>query len=194
MVVILMFIGILLGLNCIPLLTKTTFPKAEKAIQILLVASALLFLTFSIFAFLGYRLKGIYTFNAISCAFIIAVVAYSALFKSTRKKIITVFLLTPLVVLSILTLKLGQLVYEYKIDESNKIAVTTGGFLACGEIIHISQTRLGIFDKDVHHIDNLCLIGINKIEIVELDTKQAEFLIYHNGENDSENPYRYVVQ
>jgi len=93
-----------------------------------------------------------------------------------------------------LTLLLGQLVYEKKIDETNKISVTTGGFLACGEIIHITQTRFGIFDKDVFHIGNLCLIGINKIETVKLDDKHAEFLIYHNGKMDSENPYKYDVE
>jgi hypothetical protein len=88
----------------------------------------------------------------------------------------------------------GQVVYEQRIDENNKISVTTGGFLACGEIINITQTRLGIFDKEVFHIDNLCLIGINKIEIVKLDDKHAEFLIYHNGQYDSENPYKYELE
>ncbi|MCG2431509.1 hypothetical protein [Aequorivita xiaoshiensis] len=106
----------------------------------------------------------------------------------------TGFLLTPLVILSILTLILGQVVYEKKIDETNKISVTTGGFLACGEIINITQTRLGIFDKQVFHINNLCLIGINRIETVKLDDKHAEFLIYHDGQQDSENPYKYDVE
>jgi ABC-2 type transport system permease protein len=194
MTAIIIFLGLLIGLNCIPLLIRTTFPKAERTIKIILVASTILFLTFTIFAFNGYRLKGLYTFSTISWTFIVSTIAYFAIFKNTKKKLITVFLLTPLIVLSILTLLLGQLVYENKIDETNKISVTTGGFLACGEIIHITQTRFGIFDKDVFHIDNLCLIGINKIETVKLDDKNAEFLIYHNGEYDSENPYKYDVE
>jgi len=194
MTAIIIFIGLIIGLNCIPLLTKKTFPKAERTIKIILVGSTILFLTFTIFAFNGYRLKGLYTFSIISWTFILSTIAYFAIFKNTKKKLITVFLLTPLIVLSILTLLLGQLVYEKKIDETNKISVTTGGFLACGEIIHITQTRFGIFDKDVFHIGNLCLIGINKIETVKLDDKHAEFLIYHNGKMDSENPYKYDVE
>ena len=96
--------------------------------------------------------------------------------------------------LSILTLIIGQLVYERKLDENNKISVTTGGFLTCGEIINITQTRFWIFDKHVFHIGDLCLIGITKIETIKLDDKNAEFLIYHNGEMDSENPYKYEVK
>ncbi|GGD36377.1 hypothetical protein GCM10011343_27800 [Flavobacterium orientale] len=84
--------------------------------------------------------------------------------------------------------------YQQKIDETNKISVSTNGFLACGEIINITQTRFGIFDKEVFHSDNLCLIGINKIEIIKFDDKHAEFLIYHNGLNDSENPYKYDLE
>ena len=194
MIATIIFIGLIIGLNCIPLLTRTNFPKAEKTIKIILVASTILFLTFTIFAFNGFRLKGLYTFSTISWTFIVSTIAFFAIFKNTKKKLMKVFLLTPLIVLSILTLLLGQLVYEKKIDEANKISVTTGGFLACGEIIHITQTRFGIFDKDVFHIDNLCLIGINKIETVKLDDKNAEFLIYHNGKMDSENPYKYDVE
>jgi ABC-2 type transport system permease protein len=194
MTAIIIFLGLLIGLNCIPLLIRTNFPKAERTIKIILVASTILFLTFTIFAFNGYRLKGLYTFSTISWTFIVSTIAYFAIFKNTKEKLITIFLLTPLVVLSILTLLLGQLVYENKIDETNKISVTTGGFLACGEIIHITQTRFVIFDKDVFHIENLCLTGINKIETVKLDDKNTEFLIYHNGEYDSENPYKYEVE
>jgi hypothetical protein len=193
MTAIIIFLGLLIGLNCIPLLIRTTFPKVEKAVACMLIATTILFLIFGILELYGYRLKGLYTFSIITSTFIVSTIAYFAIFKNTKKKLISVFLLTPLIVLSILTLLLGQLVYENKIDETNKISVTTGGFLACGEIIHITQTRFGIFDKDVFHIDNLCLIGINKIETVKLDDKNAEFLIYHNGKLDSENPYKYYV-
>lgn len=194
MTAIIIFIGLIIGLNCIPLLTKTTFPTAEKVIQRILIASTILFSTFTIFAFSGYKLKGLYTFSTISWTFIISTIAYLAIFNNTKKKLLTVFLLTPLIVLSILTILLGQLVYEHKIDTANKISVTTGGFLDCGEIINITQTRFGIFDKEVFYIDNLCLIGINKIETIKLGDKHAEFLIYHNGLNDSENPYKYEVE
>lgn len=194
MTAIIIFIGLLIGLNCIPLLTRKTFPTVEKLIGRILIATTILFLTFMVFEFNGYKLKGLYSFSTVSWIFIVSTILFFALFKNTKKKILTVFLLTPLIALSILTLILGQVVYEQKIDETNKISVSTGGFLACGEIINITQTRFGIFDKEVFHIDNLCLIGINKIETIKLDDKHAEFLIYHNGQNDSENPYKYDVE
>ena len=194
MTAIIIFIGLLIGLNCIPLLIKTTFPTVEKLIGRILIVSTILFLTFMVFEFNGYKLKGLYSFSTISWIFIVSTILFFALFKNTKKKILSVLLLTPLLVLSILTLILGQVVYEQKIDGTNKISVSTGGFLACGEIINITQTRFGIFDKEVFHIDNLCLIGINKIETIKLDDKHAEFLIYHNGQNDSENPYKYDVE
>ena len=194
MTAIIIFIGLLIGLNCIPLLTKKTFPTVEKLIGRILIVTTISILTYMAFEFNGYKLKGLHSFSIISWLFIVSTILFFALFKNTKKKILTVFLLTPLITLSILTLILGQVVYEQKIDETNKISVSTGGFLACGEIINITQTRFGIFDKEVFHIDNLCLIGINKIETIKLDDKQAEFLIYHNGEMDSENPYEYKIE
>ena len=194
MTAIIIFILLIIGLNCIPLLTMTTFPKVDKIVVRMLIATTILFLTFGVFAINGYRLKGVYSFSTISWTFIVSTIAYFVIIKNTKKKIAIVFLLTPLILTSILALLLGQLVYENKIDDTNKIVVTTGGILACGEIIHITQTRLGIFDKDVFHIDNLCLIGIKKIETVKLDDKHAEFLIYHNGKYDSENPYKFDVE
>lgn len=194
MTAILIFIGLIIGLNCIPLLTKTTFPKAEKIIVRILIAATILFLTFGVFGLYGYSLKGLYIFSTITWTSIISTILFFALFKNTRRKILTAFLLTPLLVVGGLTLILGQLLYERQLDENNKISVTTGGFLACGEIINITQTRFGIFDKHVFHIGDLCLLGITKIETIKLDDKQAEFLIYHNGKMDSENPYKYDVE
>ncbi|WP_188363217.1 hypothetical protein [Flavobacterium orientale] len=194
MTAIIIFIGFIIGLNCIPLLTKTTFPTVEKLIGRILIASTILFLIVMILEFNGYKLKGLYSFSTIGWTFIVSTILFFALFKNTKKKMLTVFLLIPLIVLSILTLILRQVVYQQKIDETNKISVSTNGFLACGEIINITQTRFGIFDKEVFHSDNLCLIGINKIEIIKFDDKHAEFLIYHNGLNDSENPYKYDLE
>ena len=191
---IIAFIGLIIGLNCIPVLTKTTFPRIEKIILKSLIVTTILFLTFVTFELNGYKLKGIHTFSIISWAFIISTILFFTLFKNTKKKILTVFLLTPIIILSILTLISVQVVYEKKIDKTNKISATTGGFLACGEIINITQTRLVVFDKQVFRIENLCLTGINRIEVVKLDDKHAEFLIYHDGRLDSENPYKHDVE
>ena len=190
MTAIIIFIGLIIGLNCIPLLTKTTFPKVEKVVFRMLIATTILFLTFGILGLYGYSLKGLYTFSIITSTFIVSTILFYALFKNTKRKILTAILLTPLLVSSILTFILGQLVYERQIDEKNRISVTTGGFLACGEIVNITQTRFVIFDKHVFHIGDLCLIGITNIETIKLDDKHAEFLIYHNVKMDSENPYK----
>jgi hypothetical protein len=194
MTAIIIFIGLIVGLNCIPLIIKTDFPKTEKIIVRILIVSTILFLIFTIFEFNGYKLKGHYTFPTICLIFIISTLLYFTILKNTKKKILTVFTLTPFIVLSIFTLLFGQVLKEFRINKNNKIIVTTGGFLACGEIIKITQTKFVFFDKDVHYESSLCLKEIEKIEIEKIDDKHAEFLIFHNGFNDSENPYKYVVE
>lgn len=195
MTVLIIFIVLIVGLNCIPLLTKTNFPKTEKVIGKLLVATTILFLIILIFTFNGYRLKGQYSILTISLTFIGLTIIYFALFKNTTAKILTTtFLLTPLLVVSIFMLLFGQVLKEFDINDNTKIIVTTGGFLSCGELIYITQTKFGLFDKEVHYESSLCLRGIEKIETVKIDDKHSEFLIYHDKTMDSENPYKYDVE
>lgn len=192
---IIIFIGLIFGLNCIPLLTNKSFPKAEKIIIKLLVVTTILFLTFLVLKFSGYRLKGQYTFPIIIIAFIGLIIIYFALVKNTTLKILTtIFFLSPLLVVSLFALLVGQTKKEFEIDTNTKIIVSTGGFFSCGEIIFITQTKFGLFDKEVHYESSLCLRGIKTIETVKIDDKHAEFLIYHSGEMDSENPYNYEVE
>ena len=160
----------------------------------MLIASSILFVTFTFFIFNGYILKGVYTYSIIIWSFIISTIIYFILFKNSKKKVLTVFLLTPLIVVSIFALIFGKVLKEFDINNETKIIVTTGGILSCGELIRITQTKFGIFDKEVHYESSLCLREIKKIETIKLDEKHAEFLIYHNGEMDSENPYKYVVE
>jgi len=195
MTALIIFLGLIVGLNCIPLLTKTNLPKTQKVIVRLLIATTILFLTVLILLFNGYRLKGQYTFLTISLTFIVLTIIYFTLFKNTTTKILaTIFLLTPLLVLSIYTLLFGRVLKEFDINNNTKIIVTTGGFLSCGELIYITQTKFGLFDKEVHYESSLCLRGIEKIETIKIDDKHAEFLIYHNKTMDSENPYKYDVE
>ena len=84
--------------------------------------------------------------------------------------------------------------YTLAIQYDSQIYRASSKLFATPEIINITQTRFLIFDKEVYHIENLCLIGINKIETIKFDDKHTEFLIYHNGENDSENPYKYQME
>ncbi|MCB0539635.1 MAG: hypothetical protein KDE33_19120, partial [Bacteroidetes bacterium] len=76
MTAIIIFIGLLIGLNCIPLLIKTTFPTVEKLIGRILIVSTILFLTFMVFEFNGYKLKGLYSFSTISWIFIVSTILF----------------------------------------------------------------------------------------------------------------------
>ena len=171
-----------------------SFLKTEKVIIRILIASTILFLTFTIFEFNGYKLKGLYTNLTIGLTFIISTFFYFAIFQNTKKKIFTVLVLIPLIVLGIFTLLFGRVLKEFRVTNNTKIIVTTGGLLSCGELIKITQTKFGLFDKEVHYESSLCLRGIKKIETKKIDDKHVEFLIFHNGENDSENPYKYDVE
>lgn len=194
MIAILIFLGLIIGLNCIPLLTNKTFPKVEKVVIRILIASTILFIMVAIFEFNGYRLKGFYTSTILTVTFLASAILYFILFKNTIKKILTILPLTLLLLMSIFLLLAGRLVCEVQIDNKNKLSVTKGGFMACGESYHITQTKFLIFDKYIFHINDLCLLGTKKIEIIKFDNKHAEFLIYHNGEYDSENPYKLNIE
>jgi ABC-2 type transport system permease protein len=98
------------------------------------------------------------------------------------------------VLLSIYLQVFNQTVGCFKITNDLNIVISREGFLGCGEIIRLTTSKFGIFDKELIYDSNQCLRGISKIETVEFNNKQAKFLIYHNGEMDSENPYHYEIE
>lgn len=191
---ILIFIAVIAGINCIPMLIRTDYPKIEKVIVRILIITSTIFLTFTIFDLNGLRLKGIYTLPTIGLTFIISALLYFGGVKNTKKKIVTVILITPLIVLSIFTLLFGRVLKEFEINDTYKIAVSTEGFLSCGEHIELTKTKFGIFNEEIYHTSNLCLTGITKIETLNFSHRQAVFLVYHNGVMDSENPYKYKIE
>jgi len=194
MTAILIFILIVIGFNLIPQLIKTRLPKTGKLVVRLLITFSTIFLALTILLFNGFKLKGLYSNFIIGLIFILICLAYFALIKNSKKKIITVLLLIPMIIVCLFTLLFGQKISEYKINDKYKIEVTIGGFLACGENIGITKSTFVIFDREIFHESNLCLRGIRKIEIVDFNEKRADFLIYHNGELDSENPYKYEIE
>ena len=193
MTAILIFIVAIIGLNCIPLLTKTHSSKLEKVISRILIFTTIAFVIFTTLLFNDYRLKGIYSNSIIGLTFIISSLLFFSLVKNSRKKLIKVLLLTPLVLISLFTLIFGQTKYEHRINDMYKIEVSIGGFLACGENIKITKSEFVIFEKAIYYGNSLCLKGINKIETIEFNKEHAEFLIYHDAKMDSENPYKYEI-
>jgi len=95
--------------------------------------------------------------------------------------------------LSIYSLMFGETIYENKINSTYDINTYDGGFLACGESIRITESSFGILEKTIYSESSLCLKGISKIETIEFNKNRADFLIYHDGEMDSENPYNFEI-
>lgn len=194
MTAILIFIVIIIGFNLIPQLTKKKYPNTERIVIQTLTIISVIFIVLTILMFNGFKLKGLYSNWIIGVVFILISLTYFAMVENTRRKILIVILLVPMILIGLFNLLFGQRLAEYRINDTYKIEVTIGGFLACGENIKISKSAIVIFDKEIFHETSLCLRGINKIEIVDFNEKRAEFLIYHNGEHDSENPYKYEIE
>ena len=194
MTALIIFILIVIGLNLIPYLTKWDFPVVEKAINRVLIFSTVAFLVLTALVFCGYKLKGIYSNPIIGVIFITITILYFVLAKSTKKKLFAVVILTPLILISLVTLLFGRTIYESKITEGYKIQVSTGGLLSCGELINLTESEFFLFEKVIVHENSLCLREIERIETINFDQNSAEFLIYHNGEMDSENPYKYKIE
>lgn len=191
--VFVILVGIVAALNYIPRWVNVQSRWLKNTILFALVTSTALFLALTVLAFNGYRLKGLYNFSIITWCFIVSTLAFFTLFNNSKKKIVAVCLLTPTLVLGILMLILHQLVYKRPIDTTRTILISAHGFLSCGETFTIAETKFRIFDKEVFRDGNLCITGTYSIETVQFDDQNAEFLIYHHGQNDGEGPYRYTV-
>ena len=194
MTVLVIFVLIVIGLNWIPQLTKWNFPKLENVINRMLVLITVTFFVLTVLSFNGYKLKGLYSNLAIGTIFLATTIIYFALVKNTRRKLITVVILIPLILLSLFTYLFGRTIYESKIADGYKIQVTTGGIMSCGELIQLTERKYLIFDKEIVYQSSLCLREIKRIETINFDQDSAVFLIYHNGEMDSENPYQYKIE
>ena len=193
MTVLIIFIGLIIGLNFIPKLTNKNYPYAEKIILKFLIISGIIFVIFGLLEFYGYKAKGQHSFSIICLIFIVSSIIFFALFKNTKEKILITLLLIPLIVLSVSLMAFSNVKKEFQIDSETKIIVTSGGFLTCGENIEISKSKFGLFNKVAINLTKICLTGIEKVEVKKLDKIKAKFLIFHDGQNDSENPYELNV-
>lgn len=175
------------------MLIKTHSLKLEKIILRTLILTTVMFLISTTFLFFEYRLIGLHSNLIIGLTFIISCFLFFSIVKNSTKKIITVFVLTPLILISIYTFLIGETLYEKKINNAYTIKTSIGGFLTCGENIKITKSKFLIFEKAVFKDNSLCLKGIYKIDLIEITDNHVELLIYHDGEMDSENPYIYEI-
>jgi hypothetical protein len=194
MIAVIIFILVLIGLNLIPQIRKKKNEKVDRILSKLTVASTFIFAIVTLFYFNDLRLKGLYSIPAINSVFVLTVLIYFAFVTNSRVKIISIPILTVFILLSLTTTFFGRKTYETKIDETHKIIVTSGGLMACGQLIHITKTKFLIFDNEILYESSLCLRDIRQIDIIKFDNESAEFKIHHNGELDSENPYRYKIE
>lgn len=185
---------IIVAFNLIPGLTKKRFPKTEKLIERLLIYITISALILLILSITGLKLKGIYSNFIIELIFIVTVLLYFSINKNTTRKVISIVFLLPLFLLSIYFQFFYKDLGRYKVKDDVNIIVSSEGFLRCGEIIRLTTSKYLIFDNELIYNSNECLRGIYKIETVEFNIKRAKFLIYHNGELDSENPFNYEIE
>ena len=194
MTVILIFILIILGFNLIPELTKKSFPKAEKLIKRLQIFTTVIFVTIILLSFGGLKLKGLYSDQIIGLIFIVTSLLFFGITKNTTQKIIPIIIIVPLILLNGYSQVFNKKLVRYKVTDDYDLIVSQEGFLTCGEIIRLTETKFLIFDKELIYDQSQCLQGITKIETVVFNKHRAEFLLYHNGKMDSENPYRYEIE
>ena len=194
MILIIIFLIIVIGLNLIPQFSSKHFPKTESFISKILIAYSLGYVFISILEFSGYQLKGAFSYKLLSIIFIAVCIVYFVIVKNTKKKLITVVLLIPLILISFISIILINALYQNSITKQHKIQTNVTGIMSCGESIRLTETSYLLFDKIIYRDDSLCLRGIDKIETIHFDANSGTFLIHHDGEMNSENPLEYTIQ
>jgi ABC-2 type transport system permease protein len=200
-VVITMFSGISLML----IFSKYDFPKLEKVIRKISFYSLIGVLICVLLLVFDFRLKGKYTTSVTGLTFLLSTILLFGLTKKSLIKILSGILTIPMFVFGILSLfSETGLVFFYlltlpfqapmvksEINENHNVEVRVGGFFACGESLVITKSQFGILDKQQYIGNNSCVTGIDEIKTLEFKENNVEFLIYHDGKTEFENPYKY---
>ncbi|WP_156833760.1 hypothetical protein [Christiangramia salexigens] len=154
-----------------------------------------------------FRLKGSYTTSIIGMTFWCGTILLYGLTKNKTKRIITGLLTIPTFIIGIMSLIVQPLVLlfavpylafqspmaKFDIDKKHNIEVRNPGFMACGESLYVTKSEYLIFDKQIYVGNNHCVKGIHKIKTIEFNKQKMIFLIYHDGVEKEENPYKYEV-
>jgi len=191
MVLFLISLFIIAGLNLIPNITNFKSTEIEKNISLVLLSSLLLNLTIIVLFFNDIKIKGFYTNSIIGITFIITCLIFFTIVRNNWKKLLKVILLIPIIALTLFTLFFSQSIAKFKINQDYNIQIVNRGFLGCGESLKIFKTKYFIFEKVIQNKNNLCVQGIYDIKTTKFNEEQAEFLIFHNGKFESENPVKF---
>ena len=192
-------------ISLVLILKKSDFPKFEKVIKKISFYSLIGILICVVLLVFEYRLKGKYTTSIIGLTFLLSTILLFGLTKKNLIKIFSGVLTIPILVFGILgsfsqiglvffyliTLPFQSPIAKFEINKNYNVEVRIGGFMACGESLVITKSKFGILDKQQYVGNNACVTGINKIETKEFKENNVEFLIYHNGKTEFENPYKY---
>ncbi len=149
MIAIIIFFVLLIGLNLIPELSKKEYPKTEKIIKCITLIVTLTFITTTILSLSGLKLKGLYSNQIIGIICLISSLSYFVIIKNTKSKIIPVLILIPLIFISLYFQFFSQNLGYYKVNDKLNFVVSREGFLGCGEIIRLTETKFIIFDKEI---------------------------------------------
>ncbi|MCI4671861.1 MAG: hypothetical protein MRZ79_27210 [Bacteroidia bacterium] len=190
---IVLFIGILIGLNFIPEIIKKHRPKTEKSIQLILAISTLIFLVSIGLLLNSIRIKGIYSNLAVNLIFLMSCLLYFAMVRNRKIKILIVVLLILPIIIALLSSVFSQKINEQKLPNGMGINITKGGIMTCASHISLSKSWMGIFEEEIYHDSRLCLQRIYKIEVVAFEESHAELLLYHRDEQESQNPFPYRI-
>ena len=179
---------------CRPYLLKAEFPKIQKLVVWIFLVSVFLFSVILSLDLSGYELKGDYTFSILSGITLLAIATFFIRVKNFKRKIVVFLVTLPLILIIILSNVFGHKLSQTPIDENHKLIVFSGGFMACPTHFYIVESQFGIFDKRLKKIDGICFSEIKKVELIDKNAKTVDFLVYHGGEYEMENPHRLQVE
>ncbi|KAB2807726.1 hypothetical protein [Phaeocystidibacter luteus] len=139
------------------------------------------------------RFSGKYTELIVYIVFEITAIVYFLKVPTNWSKIALDFALIPTYLVVLFQIVIYSPPSVFPLDDTYSISTRIEGLLACGESISITKNRLWIFVETLHSNDP-CLRNVESIDVIDFSPEKLIIYIHHDGDLDSENPYRYEVE
>lgn len=139
------------------------------------------------------RFSGKYTELIVYIVFEITAIVYFLKVPTNWSKIALDFALIPTYLAVLFQIVIYSPPSVFPLDDTYSITTRIEGLLACGESISITKNRLWIFVETLHSNDP-CLRKVESIDVLNFSPEKLIINIHHDGDLDSENPYRYEVE